>query len=314
MDINRSDSKVDLYLSLKKEKEALKEISKWTQQYPEDIDAWIRLARYHEYRGSSKKSQKAYAQVLAIDPNNEEALFKSQEKQLSSGDSPELARFIDDSRIQLDKKIAALLPQLESNPKTILSYCKSLIEQYPEDAKVYALYGDAFWLSGDAASAITQYQSSLKQSKAVYQVWDQLMLAILDTQDFDLLSSTAEEAIDYYPNQAGPYYYQAVALFNSGDSVGAAEANQEAFFIAGNDAPIQENISILSAQILAEEGSLSEAIEQIEKRKDASAAMLELLGDLYMQSGDKIKAADAWKKALSKGGVSNRISAKIDSL
>lgn len=42
--------------------------------------------------------------------------------------------------------------------------------------------------------------------------------------------------------------------------------------------------------------------------------MLELLGDLYFQSGDRTKAAEAWKKALMKGGGSDRISSKIDSL
>jgi len=314
--LGRSDSKVDLYLALGKDKNALSEVKRWTELYEYDVDAWVRLARYHEYRGEQKKAQKVYNRVLSIDPNNEEALFKSQEKELTNVKTDELSTFIDDQRITLDNKIAALLPRLESDAPNILPHLESLTNQYPDDAKVYAFYGDALWISGDPTGAATQYELSLDKSKSVYDVWSQLMEMLKVTQDFDKLQNVAEEAIDYYPNQAGPYHYQAVALYTSGELDDAADANQEASFIAGDDIIMQEDILILSAQISAARGDLSGAIASITSKEDSSnsASLLELLGDLYFQSGDKTKAADAWKEALSKGGVSERLSAKIDSL
>jgi len=314
--LDRSDSKVDLYLSLGKDKNALSEVKRWTELYQNDVDAWVRLARYHDYRGEQKKARKAYDKVLSIDPNNDEALFKSQERELTEVDTDELGTFINDGRINLDNKIAALLPRLESNAQSILPHCKSLTQQYPEDAKVYAFYGDALWISGDPSGAASQYELSLDQSKSVYQVWSQLMEMLKVSQDFDKLQDIAEEAIDYYPNQAGPYHYQAVSLYALGNLDDAAGANKEASFIAGDDLIIQEDILILSAQISSAQGDVSGAIESITSVEASfnSASLLELLGDLYFQSGDNTKAEDAWKQALSKGGVTERISAKIDSL
>ena len=314
--LTRSDSKVDLYLSMNKEKQALSEVKRWTEQSAYDVDAWIRLARYHEYRGEQKKAKKAFDKVLSIDPNNEEALFKSQEKEISEVGADELGSFISDTRINLDNKIAALLPRLETDAKGILPYCLSLTEQYPDDAKVYAFYGDALWLAGDPAEAADQYQLSLDQSKSVYQVWAQLMEILKVSQDFDKLHDVAEEAIDYYPNQAGPYHYRAIALYAQGKLDEAADNNEEASFIAGSDKVLQEDILILSAQIFAAQGDVAGAIASITSKDSShkSAGVLELLGDLYFQSGDKAKAEEAWKNALSKGGVTERISAKIDSL
>ena len=314
--LSRSDSKVDLYLSLGKDKDALAEVKRWPEQSAYDVEAWIRLARFYEYRGDQKKALKTYEKVLSLDPNNEEALFKSKEKELNDVGAGELGAFINDNRVNLDKKIAALFPRLESDAQSILPYCLSLTNQYPEDAKVYAFYGDALWLSDDPKGAAAKYELSLEKSKSVYQVWSQLMEMLKINQDFDKLHDVAEEAIDYYPNQAGPYHYQAVALVAQGELEDAADANEEASFIAGDDQLMQEDIAILSAQILVAQGDMTGAIESIISNESSSnsASMLELLGDLYFQSGDRTKAAEAWKKALMKGGGSDRISSKIDSL
>ena len=314
--LDRSDSKVDLYLALNKEKDALKEIEKWTKKYPEDIDAWIRLARYQEFRGDDKKAERTYLKILDIDPNNEEALYKSQEEKIIQGDGGDLANFIADERIQLDKKIAALLPALESDAQSILPYCATIVQLYPEEAKAFALYGDALWLSNRAEEAVTQYQKALGLNKGVYQVWEQLMITLSDIQDYDQLNDVSEDAIDFYPNQAGPYHFQAVALYYLEDFDGARDANEEALFIAGQDSPLLENIAILNSQILVAQGDSTNAIQSIVDmgEEQQTSALLELLGDLYVQAGDKVKAEEAWKKSLEKGGVTERLSSKINSL
>ena len=141
----RSDSKVDLYIAQGKDKEALEEVKKWSDKYPDNVTYIVKLARYLEYRGDAKKAIKAYEKALKIDPYNEEALFKtSQANSSKSNSGSELSLIIDNPRLGIDNKIKALLPSLtdKKGAEEVLPYGKSLVDQYPEDAKSYALYGD----------------------------------------------------------------------------------------------------------------------------------------------------------------------------
>lgn len=316
----RSDSKVDLYLALGKEKEALEEVKKWSKEYPENVTFIVKLARYLEYRGEAKKAMKAYKKALEIDPYNEEALFKtSQASSSKSTSDSELSQLIDNPRIGIDNKIKALLPFLtnKKGADEVLPFGQSLINQYPEDAKSFAVYGDILWLSEDTENAVKHYEQSLKLKKSVYQVWDQLMMGLAELNNVERLEKISNDAIDYYPNQAGPYYYQAVALLSQGKADDAMELNDEALFISEvGGGYLANHASILKATILDVQGSSQEAISYIENIDEAktSAGLLELLGDLYKKEEDKPSAEKAWKRALEKGGDKQRISLKIESI
>lgn len=316
----RSDSKVDLYLALGKDKEALEEVKKWSKEYPENVTFIVKLARYLEYRGDTKKAMKAYKQALEVDPYNEEALFKtSQATSAKSSSSNELSQLIDNTRLGIDNKIKALLPYLKDQKSAVevLPYGQSLVTQYPDEAKSFALYGDILWLSGDTNGAVEQYEQSLKLKKSVYQVWDQLMMGLAELNKVEQLEKVSNDAIDYYPNQAGPYYYHAVALLSQGKSDDAMDMNDEALFISEvGGGYVANHASILKATILDAKGSSQKAVSFIEGIDEAnqSAGLLELLGDLYKKAGDKPSAEKAWKGALEKGGDKQRIGLKIESI
>lgn len=316
----RSDSKVDLYIGLGKDKEALAEVEKWSKKYPNNVTYIVKLARYLEYRGDAKKAMKTYKKALEVDPYNEEALFKtSQVNATKSSIGSALSKIIENPRLGIDNKIKALIPYLtdKSGADEVLPYGKLLVDQYPEDAKSLALYGDILWLSGDTNGAVIQYEQSLKLKKSIYQVWDQLMMGLAELDDIEKLEEISNDAIDYYPNQAGPYYYQAVALLSKGKAEDAMDMNDEALFISeAGSGYVANHASILKATILDTLGSSQEAINFIESidETDTSAGLLELLGDLYKKAEDKPSAEKAWKKALEKGGNKERISLKIQSI
>lgn len=316
----RSDSKVDLYITLGKDKEALGEVEKWSKKYPNNVAYIVKLARYLEYRGAAKKAMRAYKKALEVDPYNEEALYKtSQVNSAKSSSGAELSMIIENPRLGIDNKIKALLPYLtdKSGADEVLPYGKSLVDQYPEDAKSLALYGDILWLSGETNGAVEQYQQSLELKKSVYQVWDQLMMGLAELNKVEQLQKVSNDAIDYYPNQAGPYYYQAVALLSKGNAEDAMDMNDEALFISEvGSSYVSDHASILKATILDQQGSSQEAISFIESidEGDTSAGLFELLGDLYKKTEDKPSAEEAWKKALEKGGNKERISLKIQSI
>ncbi len=316
---DRSDSKVDLYLALKMEKEANKELEKWVEKYPRNVDYLIKLARYYEFRDKSKKSLKTYEKALLIDPDNEEALFKVTSKKDSKAGNSDLSKIVNDPRIGIDNKIKQLVPLLNDNGRQeeVIILCQSLVKQYPDDPKPYALYGDVLWLKGDANGAISQYEKSLDIKKSIYQVWDQLMMAVAEVNDYDKLTKLSNTAIDYYPNQAGPYYYNGLALMSQGKVDKAKGMNEEALFIAGpNSGYISEKTLMMRATIQDNLGETKQAVIDLNDLDPShmTAGLLELLGDLYVKTGDKVSAERSWKASIAKGGDQRRINLKIESI
>ena len=143
------------------------------------------------------------------------------------------------------------------------------------------------------------------------------MMGLAELNKVEQLEQVSNDAIDYYPNQAGPYYYQAVALLSNNKAEDAMEMNDEALFISdASSGYITNHALILKATILDIQGSSEEAINFIEgiKEEDTSPGLLELLGDLYKKAEDKPSAEKAWKRALEKGGNKERINVKIQSI
>lgn len=318
-DAFRSDSVVDIYLALGNEKKAIEEVKKWVDRDPQDISAHVKLAQFYEYLGKSKDAANTYKEILKLDPEHEEALFKTTNIENRTKNNTDLSTVINDPRIGIDNKIKVLLPILERAERLdeLKLLCASMVRQYPENAKVYALFGDVLWLSDDVSGAIPKYEESLARNKSVYQVWDQLMMALAVDKDFDRLYELSLEALDYYPNQAGPYYYNALSLYSLGEFDDAKEMNEEAGFIAGGyDNYVGEQSLILKVMILDAQGSNKEALELVNAIPDAnrSGVLMELLGDLYIKNGDKAAAEAAWKKAIERGGDKTRIGIKIQSI
>ncbi len=311
----RSDEKVDLYLSLGKEKDALNEVKKWSTREPRNTEYLVKLARYHDFRGNARKAKKIYEEVLEINPDLEEALmYISATRKYSESD---LGTLINDPRIGIDNKILTLLPLLENGGREIINHCQSLTIQYPQSAKAHAIYGDALWMSNDVQGASQQYQKSLDINKSVFQVWEQLLLTLAVDESYERLGEVAKEAMDFYPNHAGPYHYYALSLFSKGNIEEASSVNEEAMFISeAGKGNLSENILILQAKILEIQDKRKEAISMITSiaRIKRTAALMELLGDLYINDSDKIAAEKAWKEALKLGGNQSRITLKIQSI
>lgn len=315
----RSDTKVDLLLDLGKQKEAIKEVAKWTAKYPKSITYWTKLARFYAFLNLTKQSRKTYEKVLSLDVNDEEALVQLS-TQRKKNDSPSgLAVLIEDKRIGIDNKVKAILPFV-GNPKRqveMVDLCSSLVQQYPENAKSYALLADVYWLNGEVDLAIENYTNALKINKSVYQVWDQLMMALSHKKEYDKLGDLSDEALDYYPNQAGPYYYKALSLVASGNFEEGSEMNDEALFISvAGSGYIAEQARILKASNLDRQGKTKNAIDYIESidQDQLTAALYEVLGDLYLKYQDKSNAEKAWLNSISKGGDKSRIEMKIQSI
>ncbi|MEL6390918.1 MAG: tetratricopeptide repeat protein [Bacteroidota bacterium] len=313
----RSDAIIDLYLDQQDTKKAIREIQGWIERSPNEPRYQVKLADFYAFIGEERKARKAYEGVLKEFPNNQDARVALQSYASSIGSAKSnINALINDGSVGIAAKVQALSNVMsrstEADAEKLFSLGTSLIQQYPQDFRTQAIYGDINFLIGDLAEAINGYQASLDLEKSNYAVWEQYMRCLWLNESMDQLADVSAEALDYYPNQAGPYYYQALVSYGAGDANEAQEYAEEAIVI-GVDSPMSEQAHILKGRIMADAGNIPGAIEYIEEIQSGILRPpgLEFLGDLYLMDGQGSKAKSTYQQAIKKGGDPERIKAKI---
>lgn len=294
VDEELSRKKFELYASTGDKQKAINELKILANAFPQELRYLNNLASYYTEIGKKKDAKKVYQKVINIDPNNPTAsmaLSGGTQVKTEAGYLQSIASLISKTDIPIDKKILELLPyvskidELDTPAKeTLLNNLDILESVHAEDAKTYAIYGDALMGLDRFESAIPKYQKSISLMKNVFPVWEQLMFALQASEDYTELGKTAEQALNYYPNQPICYYFlgqglglQIEAPSNKEDLFmkGMTEAEwnktrkplyaesidsfQEAMLMSGNNKDLKYRISVAAAQIAFNYGDYKKA-------------------------------------------------------
>lgn len=316
----RSDQRVELYLKLKDTKNAIAELRTWVDMYPQESHYLLKLGKFYTLINDDNKAIRTFEQVLTIEANNGEAILALQDlnsDRIKSSDDM-LTAMVHSPDVAIDMKIKALLPALtagtEEEVRAILPLTEYLAVQHPQHPQSQAVHADVLYLLGDLPQATTYYTRTLELHKGNYQVWDQLMTIYDQLGQYQELHQVSSKAMDYFPNQGGPYYYMAKVALHDDDTDMAADMIAEAQMVGGSNAQMQQRLSILSAHLLDRAGRTQEALTTLQAISDKDADSMELIGDLYIKIGDKPKAIKAFREALSLGGDQDRLKLKLESI
>lgn len=318
---------VDIDAHLKKEDVAkgIKRLEKYISNNPQSEEGYIRLVDLYVLKGDKRKSKEILNKIITLNPDNTEASYKLAVLDSQGNTQDDIVTTIDDARLDIDYKIKAMIPHIESaiadrnveHLNTLLGYGDKIKEQYPDEAKSHALVGDLLINLNRFDEAIASYERSISLDKSIYDIWDQLMVAKLSLGSFESLKEWSSKAMDFYPNQSGPYCYHAIALYEMGNLSESREYIDEAEFIGINDSFQAESLNLLKARIEYTDGNKMVAIELLMQYINLSSVTFrsyEVLGDLHAQSGDKELALKFWNTAIEKGADKARIAQKLQSI
>lgn len=84
---------------------------------------------------------------------------------------------------------------------------KSLADEYITEYKAQAFVGDLYYQKGDKDEAVTYYLRAIRISPANFSVWQNIINVEAELNQYDSVLVHAEEALEYFPNQALLYYY-----------------------------------------------------------------------------------------------------------
>ena len=219
-----AEQKRQYWIKLEKPEKAVEEIRKLNEAFPNDIDFILYLGQLYFEQQAYAKAKIEFEKALAIDAENGKIYFALADvtRVLKQDDQAYgyLSKAFGFSDVEIDLKVQVLLNLFEDfdrNPKLrnlALELSETLTRVHPDDAKSWAIRADFLYHSRDFSGAVVAYQKAIDTGVAAqkYTVWQQYLLSLLETQQFDFLASESQKAIDLFPNQPVPFFLGGVAL------------------------------------------------------------------------------------------------------
>ncbi|MCC7244790.1 MAG: tetratricopeptide repeat protein [Saprospiraceae bacterium] len=295
-------------------KKAGDELGRLADAYPKNVQFRLDLADFCARTGDVQCQKQAYEKVLAVSPNNSTAkvglasLTAGGKNQSEVGKLQALKPLFADPRNGIEQKIRELMPYFDKiGDQTEPALASALIDlgmaietAHPDDAKAWSVSGDLFYLLNKPTEALTRYQKCIKLNPGVFNVWENALSILAEQQRYDEMTTTAEAAIDAFPNQPKAYYFLAAAQVARNDAKGALNTVQQALPMTRNNAALMVQLTDMKALAYIAQKDYLLAIstyETVAAQMANDPTVLEHYGDALYLGAQYNKAVEYWKKA-----------------
>lgn len=305
------EKKTTLYEALGAETKAAQEWRKLAESQPNNIEYQRFAANYYTKIKDKTAAKLFYNRILALNPNDSQALLAAVEQKKATGDVAFLqgleANFANPN-LNIDEKIKVFLPYVDKIAATRatdlaqqgLVLAQILDKTHPNEVKALALLGDLQYQNNQIRAALQTYRRCNALNKRVFAVWEQQMRLEFELGLFTDLAQTAEQAVDLFPSQAVAFFFWGLANDKKGDWVAAADALEQAVLMSAKKIALKQDITAALIGVYAKQRETAKADALF---KEANTADVRPLVQLrYAQAlilrGEPAAARDWLDKAL----------------
>jgi len=215
--------KEQIYLTLGKPEKAVEELKKLIEAAPKENRYQGMLAELYWQMGKKKESVEIYKAILLSEPSNGFAHFGMAEYYRSENKKVDMLRELNeafkDSRINLQAKmnvLYSLIPLIENDHSLkdpIFQMAKTVSIAHPNEAMAHTVLADLYFADNREKEALEEYETAIALDPGNLEVWKQYCSILLELKKIEKLKEESEKALEYFPEQAILYYYNATALY-----------------------------------------------------------------------------------------------------
>lgn len=214
-------NKVKLLRQLKKNQEAESELKKLIQSNNREGRYYTYLAEFYQETNQIDKAYECYTNILNIDPKNPMIhlaladYYKIKQDKINFFKEIKLA--FENPELEVETKIKILLSyqgliEMDANYKNeAFELCDILLKLHPSSADAYSIYGDYLLKDKKLHEAKEAYLKSINLDKSRFLVWNQLMFIESQLNHFTELDIHSSEAMELFPSNAIPYFFNGFA-------------------------------------------------------------------------------------------------------
>ncbi|NVO18613.1 MAG: tetratricopeptide repeat protein [Bacteroidetes bacterium] len=227
-----SMQKQRIYMMQNKYEKAASEVQKLLEAFPEDAGRYYSmLAEIYMQANKTDIAAGYYQKVIETDPDNPYVHISLSDYYKKKGDAKrsleELKAGFSNPSLDVDTKIRVLMTYFsvkeiyDEKKDDALDLSMLMLKASPNDAKALSLNADLLFNDKKYAAARERYRQVLAVDSSRYSVWENLLQTEVSLLDWTSLQMESERAMDLFPFQPIPYFFNGVASIQKKDAAQA---------------------------------------------------------------------------------------------
>jgi tetratricopeptide (TPR) repeat protein len=263
-----------LYLKLKNEKLALKELEIAKEKNPKDVRIISTEIDYYFDTKQDEKAFKIMEELVEADPTNGNARkllgdYYLRTNQVTKGIEQYQLAIKCDLSIDDRMMMAIKLFDLRAPESLMDELSLYILEVFPENIKAYTFRGDYLQRTNQSKKALDVYLKGIEYDQSKYLIWQEILLIEYELQDFTRLNKDAKRCLELFPNIPNIYLLAAV-------SANQLKKHDEAIDHLTNGIDFVMNDNLLLAEFHGQFGEAYFGKKEIGKARDNYDAALDL--------------------------------------
>lgn len=296
-----------LYVQMGNKRKAAQELERLIEAFPRETEYRHLLAEFYLKSGDAGDARGVYEEILEIDPEDAKAKLaladdKGRNNRANDGLAAQLRPVFEDPEVDIDLKIRRIMPFIQEVANSgnrqmadeLLQLTEILEQTHPNEAKAFSASGDLLYYTGRPAEALQKYERTLELDDTVYLVWEQVMYIHYEARNFKRLQVVSEEVMDFFPNKARAYYFNAVAYHELDDPEEATGLLEQALLMAGQNGRLVFDIQAQLGRSYAKMDQFNSAREAFEAALEMNPKAPMVLNNysyLLAQKGEELEKA-----------------------
>lgn len=286
--------KYSIYMDAGKKDEALNELTRAREVFPEDPTLIGTLVDYYYETNQPDEAANMLEKLVKADPTNGRAhlaladIYQREGDQAKMYESLRMAFRSDD--VDIDAKMEILIKIHESGreiDKEVYELVDILLEKHPNEAKAYSISGDYLMVQEKNEEALAAYKKALSFDGNQFPIWNQVLIMEYQQNKHEELYTDSKKCLDLFPSVVSIY------LLNG---VGANQTKRYAealdVLVAGRELIFNDNA--IEAEFLGQMADASFGLKNSSDGKEYYKAALELdPRSLFLKNNFALRLANA---------------------
>lgn len=214
-------NKIKLLKEQRKFNEAEAELKRLIDSNPQEARYYYYLAEHYEDVKQFEKAMKVYEKILTIDPNNPMvhlAMANYYREQNNAEEAhSEFKIAFENPDLDLDTKLKILISYYsisEEYPNYVpkgYELCLIMLKVHPSAPEAHSIYADFLLRDKKTIEARDHYLLAARFDKSRFAIWNQLLYVETELNQNDSLEKHSATAMELFPNQPAPYFFNGVA-------------------------------------------------------------------------------------------------------
>jgi tetratricopeptide (TPR) repeat protein len=300
-----------IYLAMGKDKKALEELEKLAEANPGDSRILSLLAEFYVIQGNDDKALKTYKNIQEVDPENPYINISLADYYRKKGDLRKATEslktgfsnpYLDaNTKVQIMMTYYSQTGEYEGMEQDILELSKILAEMHPNEPRALMLRGEMLMMSEKWTEALEVFRKVNTLDPGKYQVWENILRINAINNDYNMLAVESSEAMELFPVQPLPYYFNGYANYLLKDYETAAKSLTTGVKFVLNDNSMLSDFYSLTGDIYHAAKKNQESFNSYEsalKYNPDNAAVLNNYAYYLSLTGENLsKAAQMAEKA-----------------